>query len=168
MVEKISDVDASCTFEFRFPILVLVIYVCAMRGLHILLGKMARPNGPSLSYIYCSGTRVHGNHKDDISTSDRAAVDETRAMSITKWRLPHERKIISAAAEFLNTLTANVIRPSLLYGYSASITAGIFSSAHAGEIKFAGDGTERIATVHAEDLAQRRAVRPFWAKCTCN
>ena len=73
-------------------------------------------------------------------------------MTLTKWRLPHERHILSTASS--TSLSANIIRPSLLYGYSGSITAELMESARSGEVKWAGKGDERIATVHADDLAE--------------
>lgn len=75
-------------------------------------------------------------------------------MTLTKWRLPHERHILSTAASNATCLTANIIRPSLLYGHSGSITAELMESARSGEVKWAGKGDERIATVHADDLAE--------------
>lgn len=135
--------------------------------------KVSRPNGPPLSYIYCSGTWVHGNHLEGKlkftprfesqgltlrsaepygSTSDRAPVDDP--MPITAWRLIHEQRALAAGEEFSKHLTVNVVRPSLLYGKSASITGLIFATAREGEVKFAGTGRERIATIHCDDLGE--------------
>lgn len=75
-------------------------------------------------------------------------------MPITAWRLPHERHAIATAAQHPTSLSTNIIRPSLLYGYSASLVGEMFATAKAGQVQFAGQGTERVATIHADDLAE--------------
>lgn len=75
-------------------------------------------------------------------------------MPITAWRLIHEQRALAAGEEFSKHLTVNVVRPSLLYGRSGSITGSIFATALEGEVKFAGTGRERIATIHCDDLGE--------------
>ena len=75
-------------------------------------------------------------------------------MPITAWRLTHEQKVLAAAEKYSRHLTVNVVRPSLLYGKSGSITGRIFVTAREGEVKFAGTGQERIATIHCDDLGE--------------
>lgn len=75
-------------------------------------------------------------------------------MPITAWRLTHEQRALAAGEEHSKHLTVNVVRPSLVYGKSASITGMIFATAHQGEVKFAGNGKERIATIHCDDLGE--------------
>jgi hypothetical protein len=111
--------------------------------------KKARPQGPPLSYIYCSGTWVHGDSKTDI-ISDRTPLD--RPMPLTSWRIDIEQKAINSIS---SSFTANVIRPSLLYGGSGSLFGDImFSSAKHGEIVWFGEEDARLSTIHREDLGE--------------
>lgn len=138
----------------------------------------SRPHGPALEYVYTSGTwvrctgrsrsdqyemltdlkQVHGDHPLELynATSDRAPLHDS--MSITKWRLPHERHVLATAAANATSLSANVIRPSLLYGYSGSLVGELFASARAGVVKFAAAEKDaaliQLATIHADDLAE--------------
>lgn len=95
-----------------------------------------------------SGTWVHGDNKTDI-ISDRTPL--TRPLPLTSWRIGIEQKAISSISP---SFTANVIRPSLLYGGSASLVGDVlFSSAKSGEITWFGEGDgARMATIHKEDL----------------
>lgn len=137
--------------------------------------KKARPQGPPLSYIYCSGeawrklygyrqvfgkltpiipyqtagTWVHGDSKTDI-ISDRSPL--TRPMPLTSWRIDIEQKAISSISP---SFTGNVIRPSLLYGGSGSLIGDVlYSSAKSGEIVWYGEESARMATIHKEDLGE--------------
>jgi nucleoside-diphosphate-sugar epimerase len=112
------------------------------------VAKKTRPFGPPLSYIYCSGTWVHGDHKTEI-VSDRTPI--TRPNKLTEWRLEIEHKAVKSIS---SSFTANVIRPSLLYGGSGSLTAMLFSGAKAGEIVWFGDEDSRMALIHKEDLGE--------------
>jgi len=109
----------------------------------------ARPHGPPLAYIYCSGTWVHGDDKTEI-ISDMSPI--TRPMPLTAWRLEIESKALKAISK---SFTANVIRPSLLYGGSGSlIGATLFQGAKEGKITWYGDEDTRCATIHKEDLGE--------------
>lgn len=114
----------------------------------------ARPHGPPLSYIYCSGTWVHGDHASpagkEESISDRTPIDHPSPL--TAWRLEIERKALQAINK---SFTANVLRPSLLYGGSGSlIGATLFKGAKEGKITWYGDEETRCATIHKEDLGE--------------
>lgn len=96
------------------------------------------------------GTWVHGDDKTDI-ISDRTPLN--RPMPLTSWRIGIEQKAISSHSP---SFTGNVIRPSLLYGGSASLVGDVlFASAKAGEITWFGEGENgRMATIHREDLGE--------------
>jgi nucleoside-diphosphate-sugar epimerase len=46
-----------------------------------------------------------------------------------------------------------VLRPGCVYGYGGSLTAAWFAGAAAGKLEVVGDGSNRWAMVHADDLA---------------
>lgn len=99
--------------------------------------------------LLLTGTWVHGDDKTDI-ISDRTPLN--RPMPLTSWRIDIEQKAISSIS---HSFTANVVRPSLLYGGSGSLVGDVlFSSAKGGEITWYGDGTGRMATIHKEDLGE--------------
>ena len=92
---------------------------------------------------------MHGDDKSDI-ISDRSPL--TRPMPLTAWRIEIEQKAISSISQ---SFTANVIRPSLLYGGSGSLVGDVlFSSAKGGHIVWFGDENARMATIHKEDLGE--------------
>lgn len=72
-------------------------------------------------------------------------------MPLTSWRLDIERKAITSISK---SFTANILRPSLLYGGSASIFAGVFQSAKDGAIVWKGDAGARVSTVHKTDVGE--------------
>jgi nucleoside-diphosphate-sugar epimerase len=73
-------------------------------------------------------------------------------MPVTAWRIEIEQKAISSISQ---SFTANVIRPSLLYGGSGSLIGDIlFASAKGGDIVWFGDENARMATIHKEDLGE--------------
>lgn len=109
-----------------------------------------RPQGPPLSYIYCSGTWVHGDNKVD-RISDHSPIHSP--MPLTKWRLGVEQKAIRALSP---SFTANVVRPSLVYGAPDHSLIGmlLFKGAQTGTITWYGDEDTRLATIHREDLGE--------------
>lgn len=109
----------------------------------------SRPNGPPLSYIYCSGTWVHGDSLTE-TVSDRTPID--RPSKLTSWRLEIEQK---AVKNINKSFTANVVRPSLLYGGSGSLIGmTVFKGAKEGKITWYGSQESRLATIHKEDLGE--------------
>ena len=105
-----------------------------------------RPEGaPKLSYIYTSGTWLHGDNRNDVVT------DTTPVRSppeLVAWRPGREQLVIND--KVLNGL---VIRPGLVYGRSASLLAPFFKSASEGTVWFPGKPGGRFALVHTDDLA---------------
>lgn len=101
----------------------------------------ARPK----TVIYTSGVWVHGN------TGDRL-VDETSPLSPAKlvaWRPAHERMVLEA-----DGVKGLVIRPGCVYGRQGSLTNSWFEGASTERgLTVVGDGTNRWAMVHVDDLA---------------
>lgn len=110
----------------------------------------ARPDGPPLSYIYCSGTWVHGSDKSERK-SDMTPLNDP--LPLTSWRLGIENKAINAISR---SFTANVVRPSLIYGAPGHSLVGMvfFPGAKNGTIVVPGVEDARVATIHREDLGE--------------
>ncbi|KAK4057089.1 hypothetical protein OIO90_001989 [Microbotryomycetes sp. JL221] len=110
----------------------------------------SRPQGPPLSFIYTGGTWLHGDDHDPPfgSLSDLSPI--TKPNAVTAWRKEHEIAVLGAKSV---SLAPNVVRPSLLYGRSGSITASWMETAHEGHVKVAGKSDARLATCHVDDAA---------------
>ncbi|KAF5340439.1 hypothetical protein D9758_013566 [Tetrapyrgos nigripes] len=122
--------------------------------------KNLRPSGsPKLSYIFTSGTWVHGDQGWDI-LSDTTPVDSSGADSapLVNWRPGVEQQVVKS--QILNGI---VVRPSLLYGRSGSIIGLMFDRVRktgkvtwpARRVSGSTDGKDggRMATIHQDDLA---------------
>ena len=105
-----------------------------------------RPQGsPKLTYIYTSGTLVHGDNRNEIVTD----TTPLRTMNqLVAWRPSREQEVIKDV-----NLNGIVIRPSVLYGRSGSHLAPFFQSASEGNVWYPGQPGGRLAVVHADDLA---------------
>lgn len=109
-----------------------------------LLDAAATRSSPSL-VVYTSGVLCLGNTGG--SNEDTA----TNPISVVAWRPAHEELTLSAATERVATA---VIRPGFVYGGAKGILAGYFDSAiRNGASSYVGDGTNRFALVHRDDLA---------------
>ncbi len=105
-----------------------------------------RPPSPKLTYIYTSGTWVHGENRESIVT-DTTPI--TRPAEIVSWRPAVEQVALANP-----TLNGIVIRPALLYGRGASLLAALFEAASkGGEIEWPGTPGVRYAVIHMDDLA---------------
>jgi nucleoside-diphosphate-sugar epimerase len=97
--------------------------------------------------VYTSGVWVYGD------TGDGRA-DETTALNppaLVRSRPEHERIVLGASGGDLRTI---VIRPGCVYGGSGSLTAEWFESAEqSGAARIVGDGNQRWAMIHLDDLA---------------
>lgn len=96
--------------------------------------------------LLVAGTWIQGDDKFTMK-SDGAAI--TNPAQLTKWRPGVEEALTKS--QILNGI---VIRPSLVYGRSASITAMLFEQAKSGSIEWPGEKTTRFATIHTDDLAE--------------
>ena len=107
--------------------------------------ELRPPGAPKLTYIYTSGTWVHGENRTDVVT------DTTPIRSppqLVAWRPDSEQAVIND--KVLNGL---VIRPALLYGRSGSLFAPFFKSASEGNVWYPGTPGGRFALIHTDDLA---------------
>ncbi|KAL1746899.1 hypothetical protein HDZ31DRAFT_61724 [Schizophyllum fasciatum] len=106
-----------------------------------------RPAGaPRLSYIYSSGTWVHGERRRAAPASDTTPLAAPNAL--VAWRPDAERRVREGAV-----LNGIVVRPALVYGRGGSLFAPLFKSARAGRAVWPGRPGGCLALVHADDLA---------------
>lgn len=110
--------------------------------------ETARGAGQPKSFIYTSGVLCLGN------TGDKPADEYIPAdpIPLVAWRPAHEELTLDAASDNLATA---VIRPGFVYGGAKGLIAGYFESATKdGAATFVGQGNNRMALVHRDDLAQ--------------
>ncbi len=98
------------------------------------------------TFIYTSGIWVNGNTGDQL-------VDETtplNPLTLVAWRPAHEQMVLNASN--MRTL---VLRPGCVYGKQGGLSGMWFSSAYNEKaLRVIGDGNNRWAMVHADDLAE--------------
>lgn len=97
--------------------------------------------------LYTSGVWTIGN------TGEKVADEATPKHSLeeVKWRLGIEDRLFQASSRHLRTV---VLSPGCVYGGSGGLTAMWFASAQEGAVEIVGDGQNRWAMVHRDDLAQ--------------
>ena len=103
------------------------------------------PNAAKLTFIQTSGSWVHGDNRDETVTDTTPAKTDN---SFIAWRVEHEQVVVAS-----QTLNGIIIRPSLLYGRSASMFGLLFKQAYDGEIAWYGTPGGRYALIHQDDLA---------------
>jgi len=96
--------------------------------------------------IYTSGVWVHGDTRG-------ALVDETSPLDplpLVTWRPPHEALVLESDA-----VRGIVLRPGCVYGGAGGIPGAWFAAAGEGvPPEVVGDGANRWALVHIEDLGE--------------
>ena len=108
--------------------------------------KNLRPASASkLTYIYSSGTWVHGDNRKDTVSDTTPCTHPPEAVA---WRVDQEQRVITDA-----NLNGIVIRPALLYGRSGSLFTPLFKSASEGKVAWYGTPGGRYALIHTDDLA---------------
>ncbi|KDQ52201.1 hypothetical protein JAAARDRAFT_50342 [Jaapia argillacea MUCL 33604] len=108
--------------------------------------KAHRPVGsPKLTYIYTSGTWVHGDHRTEVVTDTTPL---TRCAELVSWRPDREQRVLNDPV-----LNGIVIRPALLYGRSGSLFTPLFAGAAQGKVSWPGRPGGRYALIHTDDLA---------------
>jgi nucleoside-diphosphate-sugar epimerase len=96
------------------------------------------------TFLYTSGVWVYGD------TGGRL-VDETaplKPLAIVAPRAATEKLVLRAPG-----VRGLVIRPGCLYGGRGGMTGGWFAGSEAGDLQVVGDGRNRWAMVHADDVA---------------
>jgi nucleoside-diphosphate-sugar epimerase len=111
-----------------------------------LMAAANKAQAPRL-FLYTSGVWVYGD-------TGEGKVDEASPLNpavVAKQRTLHERLVLEGDRGLLRTL---VIRPGCVYGGSGSLTADWFESAERNAAaRVVGDGANRWAMIHVEDLA---------------
>ena len=117
------------------------------RGTVRALLDAAKASGLPRVFVYTSGVWVLGDTGDGVA-------DEAMAPNpprLVAKRLETEKVVLAANAGSVKTL---VIRPGCVYGGSGSLTGAWFSGAEKdGAAPMVGDGTNRWALVHLDDLS---------------
>ena len=102
--------------------------------------------------IYTSGVWLYGD-------TGARAVDETRALDkgfVIPWRLEHEKAVLAAAGKTRRTL---VLRPGCVFGGRGGLTGAWLQSAQEKKAAvIAGEGGNRWAMIHVDDLAELYAL----------
>ncbi|KAJ7160314.1 hypothetical protein C8R46DRAFT_1001522 [Mycena filopes] len=109
------------------------------------VGDLRPTDAPLLSYIYTSGTWVHGDSRTDIVTDTTPIL---RPAELVAWRPAIEQLVVRSSA-----VNGIVVRPALLYGRAASLLAPLFESASQGRVVWPGTPGGRYAVIHVDDLA---------------
>lgn len=107
--------------------------------------KLRPQSAAKLTYIYTSGTWVHGDNRTDMVTDTTPIL---KSPDLVAWRPAREQLVIND-----KFLCGIVIRPALLYGRSGSLLAPFFKSASEGQVWYPGTPGGRFALIHADDLA---------------
>jgi len=107
--------------------------------------ELRPPSSAKLTYIYTSGTWVHGENRKDV-VSDTTPC--TNPPELVAWRLDQEQAVINNP-----NLNGIVLRPALLYGRSGSLFEPLFKSASEGKVAWYGTPGGRYALIHTDDLA---------------
>ena len=103
------------------------------------------PNAVKLTFIHTSGSWVHGDNREETVTDTTPAKTNN---TFVAWRIGHEQAVVTS-----RIMNGIVIRPSLLYGRSASMFDPLFKQAYDGEITWYGSPGGRYALIHQDDLA---------------
>ena len=103
------------------------------------------PNAVKLTFIHTSGSWVHGDNREETVTDTTPAKTNN---TFVAWRIGHEQAVVTS-----RIMNGIVIRPSLLYGRSASMFDPLFKQAYDGEIVWYGTPGGRYALIHQDDLA---------------
>jgi nucleoside-diphosphate-sugar epimerase len=103
------------------------------------------------TFIYTSGCWVYGNTGMEKVTEGTAR----KPLPLVAWRPAHEDMVLAATSGLVAT---SVIRPGCVYGGRGSLTSMWFESAEKeGAARIVGEGNNRWAMIHREDLADAYA-----------
>jgi len=108
--------------------------------------QQLRPQGSiKLTYIYTSGTWVHGDNRNEVVTDTTPITSPVP--DLVKWRPIREQIVIND-----KTLNGFVIRPGLMYGSAGPLLARFFQEASKGQVWYPGTPGGRLALLHTDDL----------------
>lgn len=98
-------------------------------------------------FIYTSGVWVLGHTGDNVADEK----SPPNPLPIAAWRAVHEQRVLDQGT---SGVTTAVLRPGCVYGGRQNLLADWFTSAtQDAAIRIVGDGRNRWALVHVEDLA---------------
>lgn len=104
--------------------------------------------GSGKPFLYTSGLWVLGDTGDRVADEDAPL----RPTTIVAWRADVERQVIGAAKRGVRSV---VMRPGVVYGRGGGTPGTFVSSARRkGVVRYVGDGRQRWAFVHVDDLAE--------------
>ncbi|KAJ7060554.1 NAD(P)-binding protein [Mycena amicta] len=110
--------------------------------------QATRPKGSAqLTYIYSSGTWVHGDDRTNIVTDTTPLTNPVKILA--DWLPALEQRIVRSTQ-----VNGIVLRPSLVYGRSGSNFAPLFKAAAKGKrVVWPGRPGGRYSLVHVDDVA---------------
>jgi nucleoside-diphosphate-sugar epimerase len=108
-----------------------------------LLGAAAEASQPK-GFIYTSGAWLYGNTGPEPADERRSV----RPPDLVAWRPAVERLVLEAPH-----VRGVVFRPGVVYGGRGGLTGLWFAGAQAGDLRVVGEGTNRWAMIHVDDLA---------------
>jgi nucleoside-diphosphate-sugar epimerase len=107
---------------------------------------LARLAGTAKTFLYTSGTWVHGDTRGAIANEESPLAPA----EIVAWRVAVERRVLAAPG-----VRSIVIRPGIVYGGGGGIPAMFAASLRShGAVRFVGTGENRWAVVSRDDLAE--------------
>ncbi|KAF7367880.1 NAD(P)-binding protein [Mycena sanguinolenta] len=118
---------------------------CASAGRTYCLRTLRPAGAPLLSYIYTSGTWVHGDSRTEVFTDTTPVL---HSVDIVAWRPAIEQLVLRSTK-----INGIVVRSAVLYGRTATIFGLLFKSAAEGKFICPGTPGGRYALVHTDDLA---------------
>jgi nucleoside-diphosphate-sugar epimerase len=108
---------------------------------------VAKDGHKTTTVVFTSGVWVYGETKNNRVTE----ATPTKPLPLVAWRPAHEDMVLKASSD---RLLGVVIRPGCVYGGKGSLTGMWFESAEKeGAARIVGDGNNRWAMVHVDDLA---------------
>lgn len=114
------------------------------QAVRALLGVAVEAREPK-RLLYTSGIWVYGNTGSAIADESHP-LQPPRAVA---WRPQVERLVLDAQG-----VRGVVMRPGVVYGGRGGLTGMWFAGAAGGELRIPGDGANRWAMVHLDDLAE--------------
>lgn len=149
------DVIVNCA-ESRDGSIALLKELKAIASARAEAAKVYGIKAPKLSYIYVSGTWVHGSSMDHVNDLDLAgtALSKNKPAELVAWRAAHELDILAAS----DVLEVAIIRPALIYGRKGAIWTALFQSfldgvkASSSNVSVLAEPESRPGLVHIDDV----------------